>query len=470
MSPVYVSRSVRAARWRAIALVFAIAATSALASGPAYARPALDYRGILLTTRQVERLAAPVLDLPADSARVPEMLGAIVAELQGRGYLDARATADWDGEARERLIVRVAEGERYRIASLRIQAPVGPDSAALAAALPTKIGAWASPSEVARALEAALETVSEQGHPYATFGVRSWEADSGRVRLELAGSLGPLVTIHAVRFEGLKVTRASLAEKSMGRIKGLPYNRAAAVAARERLLELGLFRDVQLEGLEGEADWSRGQLVYRVEEPRYNRFEGALGMQGQAGAVGLMRLDLDNLLGTGRALGLLWESRGRGVTQLGARFAEPLVFGAPLRVEGSFDQNVQDTLYVRTRFGVRGRFAVSGTEHLEAGYEEERVVQDKTATAEARLRTTSVALERGTLDRPLSPRRGSRLRIGAGETRKTERLRPSGTASARAGNFEVTAEWHRPLGEGSGLAIEMQARGRFSSERVLAPL
>jgi outer membrane protein assembly factor BamA len=356
---------------------------------------------------------------------------------------------------------------RFRLASVAVHAPAAGDSAALAGAVALVAGDVASPMTVGRALERALHDLTEAGHPYATLGVRSWEADSGQVRLGLTGTLGPRVTISAVRLEGMRVTRPAFAEKSMGRLRGQPYNRAAALAARDRLLRTGLFREVQFDGLEGESDWSRGQLVYRVSETRFNTFEGALGMQGPAGAAGLVRLDLGNLLGTGRALGFRWEAFGHGVSRLGARFAEPLVLGTPLRLEGSFDQNVQDTLFVRTRWGARGQLALSTEERVEAGYEEERVVQEQNAVTEVRYRTTSLALERVTLDHPLAPRRGTRLRFGAGNSRKTEQLGAAGQRVVRAGNFEAEGEWHRAVGAATGVALEIRGRGRFSSERVL---
>lgn len=427
----------------------------------------LDYRGLVLPNRQVERLAEVALAAPGDSLRLDALLGDLVARLQSLGFLDARATAEWSLD-RESLSLEVHEGERYRLSGIRVQAPSARDSQAILGTLPFKAGDWASPPGVARGLEASLNTLVDRGYPYATLGVRSWETDSAHdVALELTGGIGPLVTIHGVRLEGLRVTRADFAEKSMGRITGLPYNRAAALAARERLLQLGLFRNVTFEGLEGESDWSRGRLVYRVEEVRANRFEGALGMQGDGGAVGLVRFDLGNLLGTGRAVGLAWESRGRGIAQFGAHYAEPLVFGTPLKAEVAFDQHVQDTLFSRTRWGARARLALSSQERLEAGYEEERVVQERNAVREAQLRTTTLALERSTLDRPLGPRTGTRLRVAAGQSTKRERLRPTGSRSARAGTVEVGGEWHRALGPARGIALEVLARGRFSSERVL---
>jgi outer membrane protein assembly factor BamA len=427
----------------------------------------LEYRGLVLPSRQVAALARPALAAPGDSAALGGFLGGLVARLQAQGYLDARATAAWDTVAGRTLRVDLAEGRRYRLDRVGLNTPSSGDSARLARVLGLKPGQPASPAAVREAVERVLGDAVDHGYPYVLLGVSAWETDSSGVRLMLSGGLGPLVTVSRIRFEGLRVTQPRLIEKSMGRLTGLPYSRATAEAAPARAMQLGLFRSVTLVGLEGEGDWSKGHLVYRIEEPRYNRFEGAVGVQGEAGAVGVVRLDLENLLGTGRAVGLNWESRGRGVVHLGGRYAEPLVLGAPLRLEAAFDQQVQDTLFVRTRWGARARLALSGQDALEAGYEQERVVQERDVVEQAQTQSTVFALEHTTLDAPLAPRRGARVRIGAGQSFKSEDLRPAGRRSARSSAADVRGEWHRLLTAGSGITLEIQSAGRFSSERVL---
>ncbi len=450
---------------RAVIAILGLA-VAARAAGAA-AAPRLEYRGRVLTARQVETLLDPALRSPGDSAALERALGAVVSRLEDLGHLEARADAAWDSAPGPRLTLAVEEGPRYRLRSVTLVTPASLDSSRFALSLGLAAGDRASPRAVGVALERALRDVADHGHPYAALGVSGWDADSGWVALRLAGALGPQVTVSRARIDGLRVTRDDLAQKSMGRLAGLPYNRATAAAARDRLAQLGLFRSVSFEGLEGEADWSRAQLVYRVEEPRYNRFEGVVGVQGEAGTVGLAQVDLGNLLGTGRAIALRWQSRGRGRADFGARFAEPLLLGAPLRFEAAVEQQVQDTLYARTRWGGRLQFARSGQEKLEAGYEEERVVQEAGEVEEAQLHSTVFALERSTLDPPLSPRRGTRLRLQAAQIFKRERQRPPGVRTARASAVEMRNEWNHALGAASGLSLELTGVARFSSQRVL---
>jgi outer membrane protein assembly factor BamA len=452
--------------WRAIfSLVLLFAA--ALAPGTAGAAARLDYRGSVLPLGQVQSLASAWLRAPGDSVAASVALGRIVGRLQDLGYLDARARGWRDTLDGDRVRLEVNEGARRRLRAVQIRAASPEDSAAVRSALPLAAGAWASPPGVNQAIESALGQIADHGYPYAQLTVAAWDADSGGVRLALEAVRGPQVTVTAIQIDGLHVTRPAFAGRPLAGMVGHPFQRATAEAGRDRLAQLGLFREVTYRGLVGEGDWHHARLLYRVEEPRYNRFEGALGVQGQAGTVGLANLQLGNLLGTGRVVGLRWEARGRGLSDFSARYLEPLVLGTPLQLEGQVNQQVQDTLFTRTRWGGRGGFALSAQERLEVGYEQERVVQSSGEVEEASLQNTVFSLERNALDEPLSPRRGTLARISASQSFKRERLRPADTRTARASAVEARLELHRPISSSAGLSLELSGAGRFSSERVL---
>jgi outer membrane protein assembly factor BamA len=427
----------------------------------------LDYRGEALSRRQTERLLGRALQAPGDSAALVGGLGALVAELQARGYLDARARASASG-AGGALRVEVTEGRRYRWSAPTLDAPSAADSTAFALALGPLAGQWASPAALGEAVRRAVAAVAATGHPYAELAITELDWRDGVARLRLSGARGPRVTVGAVRFEGLVATRPLLAEQAMGRLAGQPYSPAAAEAARERLLRLGLFRRVEYLGLEGESDWRRGRLVYRVEEPRYNRFEGAVGVLGERRTAGLVRLELDNLAGTGRAVAFRWEGRGRLAEGLAARYREPLVLGRPLRAEALLEHQREDSLFTRARWGARLSFLLPGRERLEAGFERDRVLDRLADVAEAEIQSTLFALERDGRDAPLVTRRGARLWLAAAQSFKREALRSGGSRKSRSSAAEGLLDWHLALGRRAGVACQLSGALRVGSEPVLA--
>jgi outer membrane protein assembly factor BamA len=365
------------------------------------------------------------------------------------------------------LRLEVSEGPRYRLTEIAIDAPTREDSTGLATLLEMAPGGWVAPAAIGAAIERAVRRAADAGHPYATLGVSALRWDSAGAKARLSGALGPEVTVSAVRIEGLKATRFSVAERGMGRLTGEPFSEAAAARARERLARLGLFRAAEYRGLESESDSRRAQLVYRVEEPRYNRFEGAVGVQGQGRPVGLASIGLDNLAGTGRAIAMRWESRGAGIAEFSAHYAEPLLFGAPLRAEMAIEQQNQDTLYTRTAWNGRLHYTLSERERVGAGFMRERVVQPRGEVQSASLQTTEFTVERDGRDLPGAPRRGVLGRVTAAQVFKRETLRDAPARKAHEGAFEALLEWHRVLRSHTGVTLELSGAGRFSSQRVL---
>jgi hypothetical protein len=146
-------------------------------AGEALAAPRLDYRGGGLGRSQAEALFAAALRAPGDSVSLVAALRRLVGGLQAAGYLDARARASWDsGGANPRLQVDAEIGERYRIASLAI------DAASPAESL------WSSPRRcdprrrlgidhgLSDALREAVRRAAGTGHP-----TLSWSSASARV-------------------------------------------------------------------------------------------------------------------------------------------------------------------------------------------------------------------------------------------------------------------------------------------------
>ncbi len=434
----------------------------------------LELAGSPLASAEGEALLQPALRAPADSAALARSLDALLARMQSGGWLDARVAAAWRGDSAERVLAaKVSAGSRYRWGALALDVP-REDSAAVAAALAWTPGAPASPPALTAAVARVVDAAVADGHAWASFGVTGWTPDSaGTVGVRVTGTRGPRVTVGEVRIEGLHVTRPDVAQRALGRLAGLAYNPAATRAATARLEALGIFRHVEPLGLAGLGDSRRGVLRWRVEEPRYNTFEGAVGVQGSAGAVGLARLELGNLLGTARAMSLSWQSRGKGLVEFGARYVEPMLFGRALRWEASLQQQIQDTSYTRFRWGTRARVALGERLGAEAAFDVERVVQTQGEVRDADVQNTSFALERDARDEARAPRRGTFARLEATQafTRQTLRPVPGEPVTGRdatGGALQWTGEWHRPLGRATGLALETRAAARFSSESVLS--
>lgn len=423
----------------------------------------LVVHGTRMPQRQVTALLGEAMRAPGDSTRLAAGLARVVARLQDSGFLDARASAEWQGD---QLTLEVREGREHRFTRVQLRAYSAADSASLVQALALHVGDVASPSRVGAAMDAALDAASESGHPYARVSLSGWDVDSSGVALVLTGDLGPEIAFAGARFTGAKVTNTALLDRAAGDLSG-PYRESRAEAARARVEQLGLFRSVVLADPEALADLKHARVVMNLEERPYNQFEGVIGSQGNGGLVGLARVDLENLAGTGRAARVRWESRGNGVSQALARYHEPLVLGFPVAADLSLEAQTYDTLFTRTQLGIAARWALSDNEHLEAGVETQRVVQDVADVREASSQTTRLALLHEQFDDRLAPRRGVGLRIEASQSFTRQKLVSGVRRSVRSSAAELSGTVLRQLGARTGLALDARAAGRIGSDRIL---
>ena len=465
------------ARWmRAIAqapVIMAHALALLASATTAHAAPAarLQLAGWPLAQHEAEGWFAAPLRAPSDSSALAAALARAEARLQSAGWLEARISAEWSSDTSS-LGVRVEPGARRRWGALELAVP-GEDSARFAPFFHWPHGEPVDPARLDAIVERALAEAESHGHAWAQLAVTGWDADSDRVNVRLSGVRGPIVRVSGARVDGLHVTRRDVTERALGRLTGQAYDPAAARAAAARLAQLGVFSHAEFTGLEGGSQWQQGTLAFKVEEPRYNRFEGAAGVQGAGGLVGLLNLELGNLLGTARAAELGWQSRGGGRSDFRLRYVEPFLAGLPFRLEAALHQELQDSTFTRTRWGARLGHSLGTGDRIEAGIEEEHVVQSRGAVGTADLQNTVFAYERDGRDDLATPRRGSRLRVTGTGVFKRETLRApvpgeSNRRRARAGVAEVRAEWHRPLAGSTGLALELWGVGRFATEHVLA--
>ncbi len=414
-------------------------------------------------------LARRALDLPGnappDSARVSNGVVRLVAGLQGEGYLDARVDS-LVPEGRD-LIVFVRTGDRFRIGSVLWDGLAAMSQGEAEAASGLVTGRTFKPADLGRGLDRLLEAYELRALPDARAVVADLEPRGGEVRLALRVFEGESLLVRRVAFEGARTTNASVLEKCVRDVVGLPYNPARLESARRRIAELGVFRSVG-EPRVGTLGEDRGVVTFPLEEAAANAFDGAIGFQGEGGSVtGLADLLLGHLGGSARRAVLHWESRGNGVTEFRGGYAEPMLFGLGLRGELDFAQHVEDTLYTRSRGALRLAFAAARNSRLWLSVAADRTVLDEGEIERSNTGTTEAGYEIDRRDDVIRPRRGTRAQVSSATVFKREHLRPSGTRRATQIFAAAKGEAHRAVSAGGGLAATFEGGLRLSNEPVI---
>jgi outer membrane protein insertion porin family len=203
-------------------------------------------------------------------------------------------------------------------------------------------------------IDALLSRYEKLGHPLARCEVQTLESHPGTETDSLVLLLkieeGERVTINEIRVAGNRETKASVVVRETRVSPGELFNPAKVNAIRTRLNRLNIFSSVAEPELYMQGN--TGGLLITVQEGNTNTFDGIIGyvpksVTGQPGYVtGLVSVAMRNLFGTGRKLNVRWQREDRHSQELGIRYIEPWIFGAPLNVGGGFLQRQQDSSYV----------------------------------------------------------------------------------------------------------------------------
>ncbi|MGQ0721239.1 MAG: BamA/OMP85 family outer membrane protein [Candidatus Eiseniibacteriota bacterium] len=273
--------------------------------------------------------------------------------------------------------------------------------------------------------ERVLRAYSEAGHALARVYPSSFRrTPEGRLGFTLRIGEGPATTVESVRVFGRTATSDAVVARIAGVRPGDSWNVRRFEGMSARLRREGLFRSVGEPRL---VRGSRDNLVgveIEIEEGPANSFAGILGYNpdpaGGGEVVGLVHLDLRNILGTARRASLRFERQSPEFRDLAFRYREPWLLGSPLSLELGAAQSLRDPLYSRTDLdaglsvpiGDRSTVTVTA-ERRETSFDEPSGVDvSETSTG------GSAALAHDARDRRLNPGGGwaARLLIGARET------------------------------------------------------
>lgn len=423
-----------------------------------------------LRDSDLERALSVPTGRAPDSMTVARGVARLVQAFQGEGFLAARIDSIVPGAVgggRAPLVVHLTAGPRsvYGRVTWDGLVRVTPEEAAaianVAPGAPFRAGALSS------GLARLVSAYEARGFPAARALVLDLDRRGAEVDLLVRVFEGDSIVIRSVAFDGARLTRRSVMEKSMGNVVGLPYNRARLAQARQRLSDLGVFTRVGEPTVEPEGT-GFARLVIPVEEARANTFDGAVGYQGESKTLtGLADIRLENLGGRARQAGLFWEGRGRGRSEFRVRYVEPLLFGQNWKGELLLSQFNEDTLYTRTRLAGRFTFGAFGGARAWVGGARDRTVLELGPVERASTTTTEAGFEFDRRDDRLAPRRGSAARISSGTVFKRETRRPSGSSKATQLIAHALAQTNRAFGRSTGARAELEGGLRLSNEPVV---
>lgn len=390
-----------------------------------------------LLRRYRPRLTAP------DTLAALEQVRQLVLALQTDSYLTA--SADELRWYHDTLAVRLYVGEKFRWA--RLQRGNVTEDVLSRSGFRERLyaGQPLQPAELARLQQRVLDGAENEGYPFAQVRLDSVQLRGADISARLHIERGPVVLFDSVRVVGKSKTKPRFLMKYLQIVPGQPYSQQRVDDAA-RLLRLLPY--VQLRE-EPQVRFARGRarIYLLLDDRNANQFDAIVGvLPNSAAAAGQKRvqvtgdvtLNLRNIGGGGKQLGVQWRKVDAASQQLDAGYQHPNFFGTPIDVAGTFNLFKQDSSFLTLRPRLQlshtsaqaGRFSVF-VEQRNSRLLSRRELPRLTVlpdNIDSRYTAYGLDVTRSSLDDPLFPRRGTLLMaqgaVGTKAIRRNAEVKP----------------------------------------------
>jgi translocation and assembly module TamA len=430
----------------------------------------------------------------ADSLTALRTVRELVLALQADAYL--LASADGMRWGRDTVRAQLYVGEQFHWAYLR--------NGNLGDGLLTRAGyrekffrhaPW-HPADWAALQERVLTEAENQGYPFATVGLDSVRLNGHDIAGRVVLKRGPAITFDSLQIVGNSKTKKRFLTKYLQLFPGAPYSQQRVDAAAVLLRQLPY---VRLRA-EPEVRFARGRArVYLLlDERSSNQFDAIVGLlpnTGTAGGfqfTGDVNINLRNLRGGGKQIGLQWRKVDALTQSLDANYLHPNFFGTPLEVGGTFNlyKQTDNYLTIRPRLQVTYPTARAGRLTFFAEQRSSRLLLDSMGYDGVKNRNVlpdyidseansyGIAYARTNLDDLYFPHRGIFMSVQGGAGTKTIRQNANISEALYAGvalrttqyTFSARGERYFALGRQGVLLARLRGEGLFNQQYFLNDL
>jgi translocation and assembly module TamA len=428
----------------------------------------------------------------ADSLTALRTVRDLVLALQADAYL--LASADRLRWGRDTVRAQLYVGEQFHWAYLR--------NGNLGDGLLTRAGyrekffrhaPW-HPADWAALQERILTEAENQGYPFATVGLDSVRLDGQDIAGRVVLKRGPAVIFDSIQVIGSSKTKKRFLTKYLQIFPGTPYSQQRVDAAAVLLRQLPY---VRLRA-EPEVRFARGRArVYLLlDERSSNQFDAIVGLlpntgtQGGLQFTGDVNINLRNLRGGGKQIGLQWRKVDALTQSLDGSYLHPNFFGTPLEVGATFNlyKQTDNYLTIRPRVQVTYPMARAGRLTFFAEQRSSRLLLDSLAYTQltstlpayidSEANSYGLAYAHTNLDDLYFPHRGSFVTVQGGAGTKTIRRNANISEALYSGvalrstqyTFSARVERYWALGRQSVVLARLRGEGLFNQQFFLNDL
>ena len=232
------------------------------------------------------------------------------------------------------VVIRVQEGERYRVGEVRVGGDIGRTPERLLERVSLTSGQVFRRSRLLNDVTALQERYADRGYAFVEVTPRTrFSVEERLVNVTYVIEQGPLVYFDEVRIAGNVKTRDKVIRRELEVAEEARFSSARVRESRNALLRTGFFKDVTVSTEKADRD-DRINLLVKVEEAPTGAFSVGAGYSTASGLSFRTSLEERNLFGTGRRVSadLTLSSTDQDIV-LG--FVEPRIFDT--RADLGFD-------------------------------------------------------------------------------------------------------------------------------------
>lgn len=323
------------------------------------------------------------------------------------------------------IAIHIDEGEQFRVGEISFEGDLASasfdikDPEEIRKMLKTKEGDVFSRGNLSSDVIVLTDMFGDRGYAYADVSPRTdIDAEKKLVNISFNARKGQLVYIEKIRIKGNTKTRDKVVRREMRVSEGDLYNGSAIRRSRQRIFNLGFFKEANLTTSPG-SDAGKINIDIDVEEGPTGTLSVGMGYSSIDGLVGMMQVSQGNLFGRGQKLSLNAEVGGES-SNYSISFTEPYLFDTSLSAGFDiFDSEREYTDYSSSKkgWGLRSGISLGEYSRFNLGYRFEEINitnVDPDAPSLIQLsegmRTTSsltATISRDTRDNYMNPSRGS---------------------------------------------------------------
>lgn len=257
----------------------------------------------------------------------------VLVVYKSQGFLKASVSIKGD-------TVLISEGPQFRVGRITLKGNSVFKDSEIFPLLRIRPGAVFSEIDFNQDMETILSKYENSGYLFCKIKPFDFELVADSVNFGLEIIEGPLVRIRNISVQGNKTTKDYVIIRET-RIKlGDIFQEKELHEAQKRLRKLKFLAPEKIDLI------SQDELEIMVNEYPMTHVEGILGYREQQ-VLGMFDLELFNIFGTGRELGISWQKLRELSTFIGVNYCEPWILGLPLDISFKGSHRIEDTTYVK---------------------------------------------------------------------------------------------------------------------------